>query len=224
MRLLACALILFAGGAGAGEPRLCTDLTNPIRAMSACTAEIQRNANAAWAFNNRGLARRAAGDPLGALADFDKAIALRPDFAAAYNNRGTLHADLGDLLPALADHERALALEPGYVAAMHNRAVDLEELGRLTQALEAYQAVRRADPAHGPSRIGIATVTCKLGRIKASGDARLAAIQGGALEAAAMQRILRDEGFYRGPIDGIFGKGSRAALRAWTRQGCLPRA
>ena len=33
--------------------------------------------------------------------------------------------------------------------------------------------------------------------------------------------LLQAEGFYKGAIDGLFGKGSRAALWAWTRNGCL---
>jgi len=44
----------------------------------------------AEAYNNRGDAKRVKGDLKGALADFDKAIELKPDLAAAYNNRALL--------------------------------------------------------------------------------------------------------------------------------------
>jgi hypothetical protein len=40
--------------------------------------------------------------------------------------------------------------------------------------------------------------------------------------AAAVQRELKDRGFYSGPVDGQFGSGSRAALRRFQRKAHLP--
>lgn len=225
MRVAAVAVVaILVPGAASADAGACQDIARPLRAIAACTAEIKKGGDVAWALNNRALARERAGDPLGAFADFDRAIAESPDFAPAWNNRGTLHARLGSLLEALADHERALALEPDYVAARHNRAVDLEELGRYAEALDAYRAVSTAAPDHLGSRLGQASASCKLGRVNASAEARLGALADGLLDARTLQIRLRDEGFYRGPIDGLFGKGSRAALGAWTRAGCLPGA
>lgn len=219
-------LSALAGGAHADMVASCQQQTERAVAVAACTKVIEsgdwQGRDMAWAYNNRGLAHAALGDALRALADYDKAIGLDPTYAPAFSNRGNIHAILGDLLPALADHERAIALDPGYVEALHNRAVDLEELGRHKDALAAYRKVIARDPAHRGAHIGLASASCKLGRIKASGEARLAAVNKGLIPATEMQVLLQGEGFYRGPIDGKFGKGSRAALRAWTRKGCLP--
>ena len=46
----------------------------------------------------------------------------------------------------------------------------------------------------------------------------------GLVEPVALQSILKRDGFYKGPLDGLIGKGSRAALRAWTRAGCRSNA
>ena len=43
------------------------------------------------AYNNRGIAYCSKGDNDHAIADFDKAIQLKPDYAMAYNNRGTAY-------------------------------------------------------------------------------------------------------------------------------------
>lgn len=239
MGLLAVTLIVPVGWADASEPPAkndaapeksglvaqCQSVQTPIVAASACTKAIEsgkwRGAALAWAWNNLGLARAAQSDWLAALKAYDAALKLDADYAAAFSNRGNVHAALGDMLQALADHDRAVELDPNYVAALHNRAVDHEELGNHKAALRDYRAVLKLDPGHAAAHVGLATASCKLGRIKASAEARLRAIARGHLDAVAMQKVLQRAGYYRGPIDGIFGKGSRAALRVWTRKGCL---
>ncbi len=46
-----------------------------------------------------------------ALAAYDRAIALEPEFAAAYANRGVLHDRAGRYRAAIADYERAAQLD-----------------------------------------------------------------------------------------------------------------
>lgn len=230
-RLFALALVAAALGghtARADQGAVCQQLGAAEAAIAACTSILDdRGSDAASrsrALNNRGLALAAGGDHLRAIEDFDAALVLDPTLAAAHSNRGNSHAALGDMLKALADHDRAIDLDPEYVAAWHNRGVDHEELGNYRKALEDYRKTLTLAPDHRGSHIGLATASCKLGRIKASAEARLIAIRKGLIAPKDMQRLLQAEGFYRGPIDGLFGKGSRAALRAWTRKGCLSAA
>lgn len=204
----------------------CLNVGQPLAAVSACSAAIGdprwTGAAAAWAYNNRGLAHAASGNFLAAIEDYSLAIALRDDFAPAFSNRGNAHAALGDMLMALADHDRAIELDPTYVSAWHNRGVDNEELGNARTALDDYRKALSLNAEHGGSRIGLATANCRLGRTKASSAARLDAINRGHIDPAEFQRTLKRAGHYNGEIDGKFGKASRAALRAWTRAGCLP--
>ena len=199
---------------------------NANTALKACAALISGNDEAlkAWALNQRGIAHAMKGAALDAIADFTKAIELMPEDATAWSNRGTVYARLGDLLPALSDHQRALDLAPEKASAWHNRGVDHEEMGEHKKALADYAKAIDLDPGHIGSHVGLATANCKLGRVKASAAARLALIDKGLMKAIALQQILKDEGFYKGPLDGKFGKGSRSALRAWTRKGCLAHA
>ncbi|MEM7210589.1 MAG: tetratricopeptide repeat protein [Pseudomonadota bacterium] len=193
--------------------------------VEGCTAAIQsgywQGDALAWAYTNRGLAHAATGQMLSAIADHSEAIKLRPDDPAGWTNRGNAHAVLGDLFAALKDHEMALDLAPTSASAWHNKAVDLEELGRHREALEGYRKALALDPGHRGSHLGLATASCKLSRVNASVKARLSMLERGLLDARAFQQQLKQDGFYGGPLDGLFGKGSRAALRAWTRKGCL---
>lgn len=69
----------------------------------------------------RGNIRDRAGDPEGALRDYDRAIQLNPDYTLAYNNRGINKGILGEFEPALADFNKAIGLEPDYRDAYYNR-------------------------------------------------------------------------------------------------------
>lgn len=214
--------------AGAGLVASCTSLALPQQAERACRAAIDsglwQGAKLAWAWNNLGLARAAQGDMLRAVSAYSRALRLDPNYAPALSNRGNAHAALGDMLPALDDHTKATEIDPTYTAAWHNRAVDLEELGRYREALDGYRKVLKLDPAHPGAHVGLATSSCKLGRIKSSAQARISAVAKGHIDPKRMQALLQARGFYKGAIDGIFGKGSRAAVWAWTRKGCLPPA
>ena len=231
MVFLTVALAL-SGAASADENARqdCQVLSDPAAAQIACQSVLAAAAadagdtRYAWTWNNLGLAHAGQGAYLDALEAYGEALKADPRFAAALSNRGNAHAALGDMLAARADHEAAVALDPDYLAAQHNLAVDMEELGDYRAALKGYRAVLKRDPGHKGAQVGLATAACKLGRVKASAEARVLAISRGALDPSEMQVLLQGEGFYKGPIDGIFGKGSRAALWAWTRTGCLPRA
>ena len=56
-----------------------------------------------------------------AIADYTKAIELKPDFVDAYNNRGLAKANLQDYRGAIADYNKAIELTPDYANAYYNR-------------------------------------------------------------------------------------------------------
>lgn len=64
----------------------------------------------AAAYNNRGNARLAAGNPEAALPDLTRALEIDPDFAYAYRNRGMAYGELNQREQACADLNRALEL------------------------------------------------------------------------------------------------------------------
>lgn len=65
------------------------------QSIGGCTAVIQAArdvpANMAIAFNGRGNGHAAKGQPDRAIADYDQAIRLNPNYAAPHYNRGSVH-------------------------------------------------------------------------------------------------------------------------------------
>ena len=129
IRPLVFALVLAVSATGCGQDQYSdcesADLDRQIRG---CTQVIERGEketreNRAIAYFNRGLAYGKKGEVDRAIADFDKAIALNPDYAAAYYNRGTAYGMKGDYDRAIADFGRAIKLNPKDADAYNNRGL-----------------------------------------------------------------------------------------------------
>lgn len=107
----------------------------------------------------RGVVRSKKGDLDGAIADYDKAIALRPDYAYAYNNRGNSYGKKGDDDAAIADFTKAISLVPKFAAAYANRG--LAELSKGMDR-EAEQDFRKALEISGSLKSMIETESNKI--------------------------------------------------------------
>ena len=75
--------------------------------IRSCTALIERDAKDAVAYYNRASAYQTKGDVDRAIADYNQAVTLKPDYAAAYENRARVFASKGDYTRAVADVTKA---------------------------------------------------------------------------------------------------------------------
>ena len=69
-----------------------------------------------------------------AIAAYDQAIALVPEFADAWLNRGQALRDLGEFLDAIENYDTALAINPNHLDARNYRSALLATLGRDEEA------------------------------------------------------------------------------------------
>ena len=88
----------------------------------------------------RGTAQIETGEYAKAVADFDEAIRLRPEFGEAFHNRAVAKWRKGDLEGALADFDESVALGQVELWRAYKVRGDLKaEMGLLDEALADYK-------------------------------------------------------------------------------------
>lgn len=137
---------------GLGE-KAQTDALSP--ALAAYVRELL-----AWAHNRRGEIyaeqgasltnsgdeQKAAEVDAMAMAEFETAVGLNPDYWKAIHNRGVSYALEAKFAEAIEDFTRTLELKPKYASAWFNRGELYFELGKYTDALTDYSQAIRLKP------------------------------------------------------------------------------
>lgn len=142
---------------------LCSDAIARLRYQGGAAASdpsapgANRQALAA-AFNNRAMARIAAGNLTGAAEDLGEALSLAPDHWAIYLNRGNLHLAENQPQAALSDYARARELAPAAGEAVLKNSVlayrALGDLGRASASLLEAESLSLRGAADRPAAPG----------------------------------------------------------------------
>jgi len=101
-----------------------------------------------------------------ALANFDKALAARPDLFEALYNRANLLLELKRPEDALKNYDRVVGLRPEFVSGWNNRGTALRSLQRLEEALASFSRAATLSPTHGNAATNVAIVLWDLGRLE----------------------------------------------------------
>ncbi len=119
-------------------------------AIDGCTRVLGDTAlnayDRATAHNYRGRGYRRSGDYDRAIAEYNEAIRLRPDYHTAFNNRGLAYRYKRNYDQAIADYSEALRLKPDYSTAYHNRGRAYRYKGDYDQAIADYSEAIRLKP------------------------------------------------------------------------------
>ena len=82
-----------------------------------------------------------------AIASYDKALQLKPDYHPAWDHRGIILCDnLGRFEEAITSFEKALEIKPDYYSAWHNRGVALSNLQRFNEDIASYDKALQLKP------------------------------------------------------------------------------
>jgi protein O-GlcNAc transferase len=132
-----------------------------------------------------------------ALAQYDQALAARPDFLEGLFNRASLLLELKRPDAALEGFERVVRLRPDYAPAWNNRGSALLALRQTEEALASFERVLALNPAHANAQTNRAIALWELRRLDealAAADKALATQPGHAEALYARANVLRDLG------------------------------
>lgn len=120
---------------------------------NAIVNSMQLDEGLALAYNSRGCAYFAeherdhpACNLENAIADFSKAIDLKPKYDEAYNRRGGAYLSKVDIKNAIADFNKAIDLNPEFVEAYHNRGIAYFNKGEFALAIQDYTKALQLKP------------------------------------------------------------------------------
>jgi tetratricopeptide (TPR) repeat protein len=86
------------------------------------------------------------GDFIGAIASWDQALEIKPDYHEAWNGRGIALDDLGRYEEAIASFDQALEFKPDFHQAWNNRGIALDDLGRYEEAIASFDQALEIKP------------------------------------------------------------------------------
>lgn len=129
-----------------------------------------------------------------AIADYNQAIASRPDWAKAYFGRGLVYFEMGRYEQAIDDYTQAIELQADYSKAYNNRGLAYENLNRRKEALENYVEATRLDPDNGAAHNNLGRALVYAGRFKEAIQSYQRAEQLGVPQATKILEILNKQG------------------------------
>ncbi|MHC5927506.1 tetratricopeptide repeat protein [Nostoc sp.] len=115
---------------------------------------------------NQGYEQYMAGDFVGAIASYDRAIEIKPDNDSAWYNRGITLDNLGRFEEAIASYDRAIEIKPDNDSAWINRGITLDKLGRFEEAIASYDRAIEIKPDNDSAWINRGITLDKLGRFE----------------------------------------------------------
>ncbi|WP_414544056.1 tetratricopeptide repeat protein [Nostoc sp. CCY0012] len=97
-------------------------------------------------YNNNGNVCYHLGNMQGAIACYNQALKISPDYTYAYHNRGLARYHLGDKQGAIDDYNQVLKISPDYALAYNNRGLARYHLGDKQGAIDDYNQVLKISP------------------------------------------------------------------------------
>lgn len=125
---------------------------------------IEKNPACWMAHNNLAIALVETGRPAEAIAHYERALALRPDYAEAENNLGYALTRLGRFAEAIGHLERALRLQPDYVDGHNNRGSALMGAGRTADGIAAFREATRLSPSYALAHFNLGLAIASTGK------------------------------------------------------------
>jgi tetratricopeptide (TPR) repeat protein len=136
-----------------------------LQTFANINAETQKNKRAAaQSLYSQGLAQLSRDDYAKAVAYFEKAAEIDPNYAEAWYQAGFCYGMLGKHAEALKASRRAAALRPEWAETFVNVGASSFALGQFKDAADAYRQATRLDPYNADAQFALGLTFNKLNR------------------------------------------------------------
>ena len=136
-----------------------------VKTVSSLSAEIQKNKRStAETEYSQGLAQLSRDDYSRALANFEKAVEIDPNYAEAWYQAGYCYGVLGRAADALRASRQAAKLRPEWAAAWINIGTSSFALSQYKDAVDAYRQAIKLDENNPDTQYSLGLTFNRLGR------------------------------------------------------------
>jgi tetratricopeptide (TPR) repeat protein len=125
---------------------------------------LAKNPDCWVGLNNLGLSLEKQGLLDQAIADYEKAVAIKPNFIEGYNDLGTALIQKGQWAQAEREFHAALAIKPDFVATHLDLGYVLLKEGRLDEATVEFKKALAIDPTMAQAHYNLGLVLARQGR------------------------------------------------------------
>jgi tetratricopeptide (TPR) repeat protein len=129
-----------------GRSRAYLNLGNLQKAMEDAGKAVEKKADSAQAYGQRGIVLKVMKKNDESLKDFSQAIKLDPAYSWAFAQRADIYSRQQDQEKALQDATRALQSKPNFVEAYRLRAWILSRMGKCREASEDFKKIETLKP------------------------------------------------------------------------------
>jgi tetratricopeptide (TPR) repeat protein len=118
--------------------------------------------------NNLGMALMQKGKMDAAIACFQQALQIRPDYADACNNLGYALLQIGKVDAAIARFRQTLQLRPDFAATHNNLGMALFQKGQADEAAAQFQIALQIMPGYAEARNNLGNILLHKGQVDAA--------------------------------------------------------
>jgi tetratricopeptide (TPR) repeat protein len=131
------------------------------KAIGYYTIALSSRPGFAYAYNDRGSAKRLKNDYEGAIADYRKALEIDSSLVFIYNNLGSVCRLAKKYPEAVAAYTKALKRDPNYLIALTNRGIANFENNNLKAAQNDFESVLSIDGKNSFAYNNLASIAIK---------------------------------------------------------------
>ncbi|MEH2270633.1 MAG: CHAT domain-containing tetratricopeptide repeat protein [Nostoc sp.] len=126
----------------------------------------ERREKEAEVWFNQGVEQYEVGKLEEAIASYDNALKIKPDYHKAWNNRGIALGNLGRFKEAIVSYDRAIEIKPDFHEAWNNGGSTLDKLGRFEEAITSYNRAIKIKPDYHKAWYNRGSTLDNLGRFE----------------------------------------------------------